>query len=285
MRVLVTGGGGQLARALAATWTRHTAVRAGREVLDLSDLAGIPGRVEALAPDLILNAGAHTAVDRCESEPLLAHRINAEAVAVLARVADRLEVPLVQISTDYVFSGEGRRPFREADPAAPRTVYGRSKLEGEAAARTARAHLVVRTAWLYDAWGRNFYRTMLGAADQGRSLRVVDDQWGTPTSCRALARQLEVAVTEGWQGLVHATCRGETTWFGFAREIFLQHGLTPDLSPCTTAEFKAVAPRPAYSVLDGGGRARLGTDLMPDWREALAEVVAHPEVGGLEVQP
>jgi len=119
---------------------------------------------------------------------------------------------------------------------------------------------------------------MLNAAAQGRALKVVDDQVGTPTSCRALARQVRIAVEEGWQGLVHGTCQGQTTWHGFTAEIFRQKGLRADLSPCTTADFPRPAPRPAYSVLDGTLRSRLGTDVMPSWEDALAEVVGS-EVG------
>ncbi len=274
MKVLVTGGEGQLARAIAETWVDHEVIRMGRAELDLSDLASIPGVIERVRPQVILNAGAHTAVDRCESEPDLARRLNAEAVAVLAESADRLGALFVQISTDYVFDGQGTRPYREEDPTGPRSVYGRTKLEGEAAAASAPQHLIARTSWLYDAWGKNFYRTMLNAAAQGRSLRVVDDQRGTPTSCRAVARQLEVAMREGWRGLVHVTCAGETTWHGFAAELFRQHGLAPELKPCPSTEYPLPAPRPAYSVLEGGKRARLGSDVMPRWQEALAEVVA-----------
>lgn len=285
MKVLVTGGDGQLARAVAETWTGHEVVRLGRAALDLADLEAIPAVVRAHAPDLIFNAGAHTAVDRCESEPERAYRLNAEAVTVLAATANELEVPLFQVSTDYVFDGAGQHPYGEGDPTHPRSVYGRTKLEGEEAARQARAHLIVRTAWLYDAWGKNFYRTMLNAAAQGRSLKVVDDQRGTPTSCRALARQLEVAAREAWRGTAHITCAGETTWFGFAREIFRQHGLGPELRPCTSAEYPTPAPRPAYSVLEGSGRARRGTDIMPDWKDALSEVVSATRALEREEQP
>ena len=131
----------------------------------------------------------------------------------------------------------------------------------------------MRTAWLYDVWGANFYNTMLKVAAQGTPLKVVNDQRGAPTSCRALARQLQFAVEAGWCGILHATCTGETTWYGFAAEIFRQHGLQVELSPCATEEFPRPARRPCYSVLNGGRRSRLGGDLMPDWREALAEVV------------
>ena len=143
---------------------------------------------------------------------------------------------------------------------------------------TAPEHLIVRTAWLYDAWGRNFFRTMVEAAEQGRALRVVADQRGTPTTCRALARQLRVAMEAGWRGLVHGTCQGETTWHGFASEIFRRKGIRANLSPCATADYPLPAPRPAYSVLSGARRGSLGADVMPHWEEALAEVLADPHL-------
>ncbi|MBI3132580.1 MAG: dTDP-4-dehydrorhamnose reductase [Acidobacteria bacterium] len=275
MRILVTGGQGQLARAIKSTWpvTTDEVLLMGRDQLDLGDPSSIRKALEGAKPDVILNAGAHTQVDRCESEPDLALRLNGAAVGELASWCSDRGALLVQVSTDYVFDGKGHRPYREEDPTDPLTVYGRTKLEGERQATRAPEHLIVRTSWLYEAWGKNFLATMLNAAAQGRSLRVVADQRGTPTSCRALARQLRCAIHEGWRGVVHGSCSGETTWHGFAAEIFRQKGLSPVLSPCTTAEYPLPAPRPAYSVLSGEKRARMGTDVMPEWKEGLAEVL------------
>lgn len=274
MRVLVTGGYGQLARAIATTWKGHECLLLDIDRLDLGDSASINETLDLHRPEVVINAGAHTQVDLCESESELAMRINGEAVGHLAEGCARLGALLVQISTDYVFDGTSTRPYLETDPTGPRTVYGRTKLEGERLARLAPQHLVVRTSWLYEAWGKNFLRTMLRMGAQGKALKVVDDQRGTPTSCRALARQLEVAVNEGWRGLVHASCQEETTWYGFAQEIFRQREIVVDLSPCTTAEYPVPAPRPGYSVLSWAHRRELGSDVMPDWKEALAEVLA-----------
>lgn len=282
MRVLVTGGSGQLARAIEATWTGHQCLLLSRDDLDLGDAGSIASALERHRPEVVINAGAFTRVDQCEAQPDLARRINGEAVGHLAEGCARQAALLIQISTDYVFDGTATRPYEEADATAPRSVYGRTKLEGERLARFAPDHLIVRTGWLYEAWGRNFLRTMVLAAHDEKKMKVVDDQTGTPTSCRALSRQLEVAVAEGWRGLVHATCRGECTWFGFAREIFRQRAMVADLAPCTTAEFPMPAPRPAYSVLSGRHRAELGTDVMPGWKEALAEVLgARPGAEGV----
>jgi dTDP-4-dehydrorhamnose reductase len=274
MRILVTGGSGQLARLVRAAWTDHELVVPDEAVLDLGDPAAIRAVATQVRPQVILNLGAFTQVDACETSPERAMLINGTAVGWLAEACREHGALLVQISTDYVFDGLASRPYLEEDPTGPRSVYGRTKLAGEEAARSTPEHLVMRTAWLYDAQGRNFYRTMVDAAAQGRALRVVDDQRGSPTSCRALARQLHQALAEGWRGLVHGTCQGETTWHGFAAEIFRQRGIQASLSLCTTADYPLPAPRPAYSVLSGRRRAVLGTDLMPSWEDALAEVVA-----------
>lgn len=276
MRVLVTGGAGQLARALRHTWVGHELILPDEGVLDLGNPESIRAVVAQVRPQVLVNCGAFTQVDRCESEPELAHKINATAVGWLAEACEIQGAMLVQISTDYVFDGTGSRPYREADPTNPVSVYGRTKLEGEKQAARCSRHLIARTSWLYDAWGKNFLNTMLNAAAQGRALRVVDDQRGAPTTCRALARQLKVAAEQGWQGLVHTTCAGETTWHGFAKAIFKGRGITADLQPCSTADYSTPAKRPAYSVLDGAHRRTLGPDLMPEWQDALREVIQQP---------
>ncbi len=253
-------------------WTEHELVLPDEALLDLSRPEAIHAVVSEVRPEVVINCGAFTQVDRCESEPELALLINGTAVGWLAEACEAQGALLMQISTDYVFDGSGTRPYREDDPTNPVSVYGRTKLEGERQAARCSRHLIARTSWLYDAWGKNFLNTMLDAAAQGRALRVVDDQRGAPTTCRALARQLQVAAEEGWQGLVHATCQGETTWHGFAKAIFESRDLAVELSPCSTADYPTPARRPAYSVLDGTRRGSLGGDIMPPWEEALVEV-------------
>ena len=274
--ILVTGGGGQLARAIRQIWSGHDLVLLNSAELDLSKADSIRDAMVRVRPQVVINAGAFTQVDRCESEPDRALAVNGTGVGHLAEACEAIGARLIQISTDYVFDGTGTRPYREEDETNPVSVYGRTKLEGERQAARCSRHLIVRTSWLYDAWGKNFFNTMLNAAAQGRILRVVDDQRGAPTTCRALARQLKVAVEKEWQGLVHATCHGETTWHGFAQAIFETKGIAADLSPCTTADYPPPATRPAYSVLDSSHRRSLGPDLMPDWKDALREVVEDP---------
>lgn len=274
MRVLVTGASGQLAHAIRMVWTDHDLILPEEAVLDLGQRAAIQSVVSGARPQVVVNCGAFTQVDRCESEADLAMRINGTAVGWLAEACEAQGAMLIQISTDYVFDGTGTRPYREDDPANPVSVYGRTKLEGERQAARCSRHLIARTSWLYDAWGKNFLNTMLNAAAQGRALRVVDDQRGAPTTCRALARQLKAAAEEGWQGLVHTTCQGETTWHGFAQAIFEAKGIAANLSPCATADYPTPARRPAYSVLDGARRRSLGSDLMPHWLDGLAQVMS-----------
>ena len=277
MRVLVTGASGQLAHAIRRIWLDHELFLPEEAVLDLGSPEAIRSVVAQVRPEVVVNCGAFTQVDRCEVEADLALRINGTAVGWLAEACEGQRAMLVQISTDYVFDGSGTCPYREDDPTNPMSVYGHTKLEGERQAALCSRHLIARTSWLYDAWGKNFFNTMLNAAAQGRALRVVDDQRGSPTTCRALARQLKVAVEQGWQGTVHTTCLGDTTWHGFAQAIFAAKGIPVDLSPCTTADYPTPARRPAYSVLDGSRRRTLGLDLMPDWRDALAEVITLPD--------
>ena len=272
MKALVTGGSGQLAHALRLVWAEHELVLPDEAVLDLSRQEAIHSVVAAVRPDVVINCGAYTQVDRCESEAELAMRINGIAVGWLADACEAQGAMFIQISTDYVFDGMATRPYREDDPTNPMSVYGHTKLEGERQAARCPRHLIARTSWLYDAWGKNFLNTMLNAAAQGRALRVVDDQRGAPTTCRALARQLKVAAEQNWQGIVHTTCQGETTWHGFAQAIFSAKGIEVGLTPCTSAEYLTPARRPAYSVLNGARRRSLGADLMPDWKMALDEV-------------
>lgn len=276
MKALITGASGQLAHAIRRVWSGHELILPEESVMDLSQREAIQSVVAAVRPDVVLNLGAFTQVDRCETEPDLALLINGTAVGWLAEACDDHSAMLIQISTDYVFDGTATQPYREDDPANPLSVYGRTKLEGERQAACCSRHLIARTSWLYDAWGNNFLNTMLNAAVQGKPLRVVADQRGAPTTCRALARQLKLAVEQEWQGLVHMTCQGETTWHGFAQAIFEGKGISADLSPCTTTDYPTPAYRPAYSILDATHRRSFGPDLMPDWWDALQEVVEDP---------
>jgi dTDP-4-dehydrorhamnose reductase len=211
-----------------------------------------------------------TAVDDCESDEDAAMSINGEAVGHLAGACNAAGALLIQVSTDYVFSGDARRPYVEDDPVAPRSAYGRSKLRGEELARTADRHLILRTAWLYGHGGRNFVETMRGLIASGReSLRVVDDQLGCPTFCDDLSRVILELVEAGIVGTLHAVNSGHTSWHGFSVEIARLLGSSIPVLPVSTSEYPRPAPRPAYSVLD---TSRLETALsrpMPHWKDGL----------------
>ncbi|HMN35403.1 MAG: dTDP-4-dehydrorhamnose reductase [Chiayiivirga sp.] len=297
MKLLLLGAGGQvgfeLHRSLSPLGEVIPATRDGRlpgggraRAADLASPASLEALLQAERPDVIVNAAAYTAVDRAESEPELATRINAEAPAVLARWCKVYGARLLHYSTDYVFDGSANRPWREADPTAPLGVYGQSKREGEIAlADSGAEYLVLRTAWVYAARGHNFLRTMLRLAAERDHLQVVCDQTGSPTPARwiAAATALTLARTRNgnpWRsGTVHLAASGHTTWHGFAEAIFadaLVAGLierAPFVEAIPTLAWPTPARRPAYSCLDTRAlRERYGVTL-PDWREGVTQVV------------
>lgn len=302
MKLLVTGANGQigreLRRALAPLGDIIACSRDGRlddggngESLDLSDAAAIGALLERRPPDIIVNAAAYTAVDRAESEPVLARRINADAVGLLAHWAAAHDVPVVHYSTDYVFNGGSERPWREDDTPDPPGVYGSSKLAGEDALRASGApHLLFRTAWVYAAHGHNFLRTMLQLAGERERLTVVDDQHGTPTPASLIA-DVTATVLGQWlagnvddrarlSGTYHLVAGGETTWCGFARAIMREARaiglLTREVrvDAITSADFPTPAQRPTWSVLDTTRlRGTFGIEL-PRWEQGLKQVLA-----------
>jgi dTDP-4-dehydrorhamnose reductase len=287
-RILITGGDGQLgwelARAFAA---RGEVVAFDRAGLDLLDPDAIRARCREVRPSLLLNAGAYTAVDKAESEPDLAMRINGVAPGVLAEEANRLGAPLIHYSTDYVFDGNATTPYRESDPTAPQSMYGRSKLAGEqAVTATAKQYLVLRTSWLYGNRRQNFMLTMLRLAQQREELRVVADQVGAPTWVRPVSDATARCVTPipgGVQigipsGIYHFAAAGQTSWHGFASAIL--DGTADEPRRATrvvaipTADFPTPARRPAYSVLSLD-KLRNAAGIAPvDWREQLANCLA-----------
>ena len=276
-RWVVTGAGGQLGRCLAARLRshRHFALGAAldREALDVTDEKAVHAALRELRPDVVANTAAMTQVDRCESEPEAAERANARAPGFVADACHAVGARLVQISTDYVFDGRSARPYREDDPTAPTSVYGRTKLEGERRSFAACPDaLVVRTAWVFGP-GRNFVATILQAAARARGggapLRVVDDQRGSPTYAGHLADALLRLVEADARGLYHVANSGTATWWELARAAVDAWG-HPELpiEKVTTDEYPRPAPRPAWSVLDLGRTEGAGVR-MPAWREGL----------------
>ena len=280
-RILVTGCRGMLGRTLIRQ------IGADHEVIgtDLPDVnLTRPGATDALVggvkASVVVHTAAFTAVDRCESEPDLAFAANALATTNLAAACHRHGARLIAIGTDYVFSGELEdRPYHEWDRPDPRTVYGQSKLAGEAAVtRHCPDHTIVRIAWLYGPGGPSFVHTMLklGAQD-GPPLKVVNDQMGNPTSTDVVAGVIGRLLDNPLAGIVHATCEGEASWYDLARAIFEMRGFSRPIVPCTSAEFPRPAPRPANSRLEKRVWRLAGMPALPDWREALERFfLAHP---------
>lgn len=283
MKILVCGRNGQVAQALqqalAGLGELHLL---GRDQLDLAHPEGMREPLRQLAPDLIINAAAHTAVDQAESEAPLAHAINAEGPRVLAEEAARLGAPLIHYSTDYVFDGDKTTPYVEDDPVHPLGVYGQSKLAGEQAiAAVGAEHLILRTSWVYSLHGRNFLLTMQRLLQERPQLKVVDDQIGAPTWAGTIAASTR-AMIERWQagqagawGTYHLTAQGETSWFGFAQAIAEQLKARDlpcaELLPIPSSEYPTPARRPLNSRLDCSRLAREWQVSQPHWQQALID--------------
>ena len=276
MRILLTGSAGQVGWELERSLSPHGQVFAfDHASLDLADPDQIVARVREVKPDLIVNAAAYTAVDRAESEPDLATRVNGAAPGILAEEAKRLGALLVHYSTDYVFDGAKPAPYLETDSPNPINVYGRSKLEGERAIQASGCrHLILRTSWIYGMRGNNFLLTILRLARGHPELRVVDDQIGAPTWCRDLATattQLANETAAGKaEGLYHLTAAGATSWCGFAREILRVSGSHTPIRAISTREYAAPAKRPANSLLSSATIAARWKLQLPQWQNSLA---------------
>lgn len=290
MRILLLGSGGQVGHELRRSLALlGDVVALDHPQVDLADPRGLPPIVRAASPDVIVNAAAYTAVDRAEQEPDVAHAVNATSVGVLADEALRRGALLVHFSTDYVYPGSGEQPWSETDPTAPVNAYGRSKLAGDVAiAQSGCRHVILRTSWVYASRGKNFVRTILRLAKERDQLRVVNDQFGVPTSASFLADVAARVIDRhmmggggGGAGVYHAVPGGVTTWFGVAGAVLERarlRGFVPRLSdgglmPCTTAEYPLPAARPMNSRLD---TARLRRDFglqCGDWRDDLHRVV------------
>ena len=294
MIVLLFGANGQLGqelrRALSPLGEVVATTRSGTlpdgsacETADFNQPASLAALLDRVRPDVVVNAAAYTAVDRAEEERDAAWRANAEAPGVIARWCAAAGVPLVHYSTDYVFDGQGTRPYREDDATAPLGVYGASKLAGEEAIRAAGGrHLIFRTAWVYAPHSANFLRTMLRVGAERDVLRVVADQVGTPTPAALIADVTAQALQHpgGLSGTWHLTANGETSWHGFAEAIFAEAvsagklARAPKVEAITTADYPTPAKRPAYSHLDV---RKLETDVgiaLPNWQDGLKRVIA-----------
>lgn len=282
MKVLITGAGGQLGRALIAVAPDDTTVRGvTRQQLDIADASAVESALREFRPDVIINAAGFTRVDDAETEREAARRANATGPAVLAAAGRRLGAWLVQVSTDYVFDGEQSRPYSPPAPTNPLSVYGRTKLQGEqAVARELPAHsTVVRTSWLYAADGRNFLTTMLRLMKSRPQLTVVSDQIGAPTSATGVAQVLWAFTRRRASGVYHWCDSGVASWYDFAvaiAEEAVSVGVlasSPPILPITSADYPTAARRPPYSILDKRDTERLLGIAALHWRRALRDTL------------
>jgi dTDP-4-dehydrorhamnose reductase len=287
LRFLVTGQKGQVVSALAERAPPGVEVLTlGRPDLDLGDPASIRDAFDGERADVVINAAAYTAVDKAESEPELAMRVNGAGAGLVADIARDLGAPIIQLSTDYVFDGSLDRPYREDDATGPLGVYGRSKLAGEEAVATANPrHAILRTAWVYSPFGANFVKTMLRLGETRDEVRVVGDQRGAPTSALDIADAIFIVALKmlaepgmADYGVFHLTGAGEATWAEFAEAIFSEaqaFGRKPvRVTPITTAQYPTPARRPANSRLDDALLERVYGVRLPPWRDSLKPVVA-----------
>ena len=284
-KILVTGCNGQLGRAIRKEYAAsdeefiNTDVVEGEGVvsLDITDVDAVLKLVRAEKPDVIINCAAHTNVDKCEEQWDLAYKINAIGPRNLSIAATESDAKMIHVSTDYVFEGNGTRPYTEFDAPNPVSAYGKTKLEGENFVKEfAKKHFILRTAWLYGD-GKNFVKTMLALAENHDELNVVCDQVGTPTSAVELAKMIHYLEGTENYGTFHATCEGDTNWADFTDEIFRLAGKSTKVDHITTEEYvkdnPASANRPAYSILDNFMFRLTGDFRFADWHDAIEEYI------------
>lgn len=275
MKVLITGANGQLGLELQAQLKERKdktqVIATDYKTLDITNLKQVKAELILVKPDVVINCAAHTAVDKCEEDIENAYKINAIGPKNLAIACDEIGAKLVQVSTDYVFSGDVPGARREDDLTGPQSIYGTSKLLGEEYVKTfCKKHFIVRTAWLYGE-GNNFVRTMLKLAETNKELNVVGDQFGSPTSTKDLAKAIIDLMQTEYYGTFHGTCEGECSWYDFAYKIFELKGIDIKVNKVTSEEFIRPAKRPQYSVLDNFMLKLYGLNSFRQWEEALKD--------------
>ena len=283
LKVVVTGGGGQLATAIerlgkASENSYHITS------LEQMDICSVESLSEGLkGADIVVNCAAYTNVEAAEDNAEEAMSVNRDGVRNIATICTERGIKLIHISTDFVFGGdvERRTPYLESDTPAPINIYGRTKAEGEREAMKTPEAIILRTSWLYAPWGKNFLNTILARAREGAELRVVDDQRGTPTSALGLAEAIVAIIESGaWRrmsGIYHYSDLGECTWYDFAREILHKAKIDANITPCKSSDWPSKAQRPHYSVLDKSRIASSNIVTLKTWQERLEEVITYNE--------
>lgn len=277
MKILVTGVKGQLGHDVVNELTKRDieAVGVDIEEMDITDPVSVDRVIKETAPDAVIHCAAYTAVDAAEENEELCRKVNANGPQNIANVCKELDIKMIQISTDYVFGGEGTRFWKPEDACEPQSVYGRTKYQGELAVRnTLEKYFIVRIAWVFGINGKNFVKTMLNLAKTHDTIRVVNDQFGSPTYTYDLARLLADMVVTDKYGVYHATNEGICSWYEFACAIFQEAGISVNVVPVTTAEYAAKAKRPANSRMDNNKLTENGFEKLPAWQDALARYVA-----------
>ncbi len=302
MKILVLGANGQLGRELTENARSFglEAMGLDHKALDITDRPGVERAVSENGPAMVINAAAYTAVDQAESDAARAFAVNRDGATHVAAACARAKIPLIHASTDFVFDGQKGAPYLETDAVDPLSVYGLSKAEGEAGIRSLLdEHIIVRTSWLYSRWGKNFVKTMLQLGRERETLRVVDDQWGSPTHAADLAMAVltvaaRIRVRRVSWGTYHYCGGGETSWHGFAVKIFelARHRevfRVREVQPIKTSEYPSPARRPSYSVLDCSLIKRVFGITSPPWTESLARMMdafyeaSRPETGYVDI--
>ncbi len=289
MKIIVTGASGQLGCEIASNkcFQQHQLISLNKTACDISHFDELKKQIEQHQPDWIINAAAYTAVDEAETEPQAANSVNVIGSENLAKLCQQFQIPLLHISTDYVFSGNNNTPYLETDECQPMSVYGQTKLAGEQAIqKNCEQFIILRTAWVYGNYGRNFYKTMLNLAQKKSEINIVNDQFGYPTSTLEIARvilQIIASSQQHW-GIYHYTNTGKTSWFEFAKAIIkydakLRSYIIPKLHAVTTAEYPAAAKRPKYSVLNCDKIHQVYGVILQPWYDALIEVFQQGEHG------
>ena len=275
MKILITGANGLLGHELSSLLKDHTLILLSHSQLDISDSESVNKQIDSSSPDIIINSAAYTQVDACETNYDLAFQSNAIGPKNLAIKCKQLGIPLIHISTDYVFEGNEKKnsPLVENDKLGPKTVYGKTKLEGEKMVQeNCQKYFILRTAWLYGE-GKNFVKTMLSLSKKNKELKVVNDQIGSPTYAKDLAKAIKEIIEKKSDkyGIYHVTNKGEVSWYEFAKKIFEIKNIEIKVNPCTSEEFPRPAPRPHYSVLSNQKWIDAGFTPMRDYEEALNE--------------
>lgn len=277
MKILVTGVKGQLGYDVVNELTKRgmEAVGVDIEEMDITDAASVDRVIKEAAPDAVIHCAAYTAVDAAEENEELCRRVNADGPQNIAKVCRELNIKMVYISTDYVFGGQGENFWKPEDACDPQSVYGRTKYEGELAVRnTLEKYFVVRIAWVFGLNGKNFVKTMLNLSKNHDTIRVVNDQFGSPTYTYDLAKLLaDMVVTEKY-GVYHATNEGICSWYEFACAIFRGAGIQVNVVPVTTEEYGAKAKRPANSRMNNDKLTECGFEKLPAWQDALTRYLA-----------